>query len=62
MALSRRSRRSRHTRSLDRKRSIRPGPIRSAAESQVGRRMRGNNGYMYVVKMDARGVKKWVRG
>jgi hypothetical protein len=64
MTIARRSRRARqrHTRSLDHKRSIRPGPIRSAAESQVGRRMRGNDGHMYMVKMSANGVKKWVRG
>ena len=53
--------RNRHSRSLDIKRSKRPGPITSAAESAVGKRARGNDGNMYVVKMDARGVRKWTK-
>lgn len=50
---------NRHTKSADIRRSKRPGPITSAAESIVGRRARGNDGHMYLVKMDARGVKRW---
>ena len=52
---------NRHTTSLDIKRSHRPGPIISAAESLVGKRSRGNDGNMYVVKMDARGIKRWAK-
>ena len=50
--------RNRHTRLLDIRRSKRPGPITSAAESAVGKRARGNDGKMYVVKMDARGCQE----
>lgn len=53
--------RRRHTRSLDIKRSKRPGPVKSAAEQSLGKRMRGNNGQMYTVKMDKRGIKRWVK-
>ena len=53
--------RNRHTTSLDINRSRRPGPITSAAESTVGKRSRGNDGNMYVVKMDSRGIKRWAK-
>lgn len=52
---------NRHTASQDIKRSRRPGPIKSAAESRVGTRARGNDGNMYVCKADKRGVHKWTK-
>lgn len=38
---------------------MRPSPSQSAASAAVGRRMRGNDGSMYEVVQDARGVKRW---
>lgn len=58
---SRISRRNRHTKSSDIRRSKRPGPISSAAQQAVGKRSRGNDGKMYVVKADSRGVKRWFK-
>ena len=53
------AKKQRHTKSQDIRRSKRPGPVASAAESVVGTEARGNDGKMYVVKMDKRGVKRW---
>ncbi len=49
----------RMTQSQDRKRSQRPSPSASAAECPVGKVCKGNDGRMYVVRRDARGVKRW---
>lgn len=49
---------NRHSRSLDLKRMSRPSPSKSAAETPVGKVMKGNDGRMYIVVQRTNG-KKW---
>ena len=49
---------NRHSLSLDLKRSTRPSPSQSAAETKVGTVKKGNNGKMWIVVMRSNG-KKW---
>lgn len=42
-------------------RADRPSPSESAAKQNVGKRKRGNDGNMYVVKADKNGTKRWYK-
>ncbi len=53
--------RNRHTKSQTIRRSTRPGPSQSAAESSVGKRAQGNDGKMYVVKLNKNKIKRWAK-
>lgn len=53
--------RNRHTKSQTIRRSTRPGPSQSAAESKVGKRAKGNDGNMYVVKLNKNKIKRWTK-
>ena len=59
--MSTRSRRNRQTPSQQKRRSQRPGPATSAAESRVGSTATGNDGQLYRVAQSVQGTHRWVK-
>ena len=59
--MSTRSQRNRQNPSQRRRRSQRPGPATSAAESKIGSTATGNDGKLYRVAQSIRGTHRWVK-